>query len=195
MPASLVLVIEDHALFRAGLSLAIKTLSHIDVLEAVNVEQALAYNITPALVLMDVELTGMNGLDAIAIVAKQWPSAGIIMLSAHDSNENKIQATTAGAVAFLSKSDSADMILAAIGKAVNHITADMSQTDPKIVFSERQLEVLRLMANGMSNKAIGNVLNISENTVRWHVRALLGTLNASTRTEATFAALRLGVIT
>jgi DNA-binding NarL/FixJ family response regulator len=195
MPASLVLVIEDHALFRAGLSLAIKTLSHIDVLEAVNVEQALAYNITPALVLMDVELTGMNGLDAIAIVAKQWPSAGIIMLSAHDSNENKIQATTAGAVAFLSKSDSADMILAAIGKAVNHITADMSQTAPKIVFSERQLEVLRLMANGMSNKAIGNVLNISENTVRWHVRALLGTLNASTRTEATFAALRLGVIT
>lgn len=198
MSLPLILVIEDHDLFKAGLTMALNTLQHIDIIETASIEQAMDYRACPDVILLDVQLNGMNGLDGIHMVRKKWPAAAVVMLSAHDSHANHEQALAAGAFAFLSKANATDMILSTVRRALiaTGITlADTAHQDSDITaLSERQIEVLKLLAKGMSNKVIGNLLGVSENTIRWHVRILLRALHVSTRAEATSAAHRLGLI-
>lgn len=199
MSQPLILVIEDHALFMVGLTTALHSLAGVDIVETNSIEQATGYTLSPNIILLDVQLSGISGLDGITLIRDKWPAAAIVMLSAHDSHANRTQALSQGVFAFLSKADSTDTILTTVRKALQTtgITLPVPDQQPspqEVALSERQIEVLRLLAKGMSNKAIGNILGVSENTIRWHVRSLLQALNVSTRAEATYAATRLGLI-
>lgn len=195
------LTIEDHALFRAGLVTALSSLHDLDISEAVSVEAALKLPIVPTLILLDIQLSGMSGLDGMTRLRQQWPDANIILISAHDSYANAQAALKCGAIAFLSKSDTTKTILATVTNALaqdptNRTISPLIQTrltnTPKL--SDRQLEVMQLLAQGFSNKTIGRMLSISENTIRWHVCTIISALQVSSRTEAVFVARKLGLL-
>lgn len=195
------LVIEDHAIYRAGLISVIEHIAFTRVTSAGSVEQALATNIVPDLILLDIKLNGMDGLKGISALRLQWPGTKIIIISANDSYTNAQTALELGATAFLSKSDTTETILSVVTNALdNPLTSNVmspalqhriAQT-PKL--STRQIDVLQLMAKGHSNKTIGQMLHISENTARWHVCTMISILQVSSRTEAVFTARELGLL-
>lgn len=195
------IVIEDHAIFRAGLISLVENLSDVSIAEAASVEAALASAIVPHLILLDIQLSGMSGLEGMVDLRQRWPDVSIIVISANDSYANAQAALRAGASAFLSKSDASQTISSVISKALDNRLADkhISTTVQKRVemlpkLTERQIEVMQLLAQGYSNKTIGQMLHISENTIRWHVCAMISALQVSSRTEAVFVARNLGLV-
>jgi len=195
------LVIEDHAIYRTGLISVIENISHTSITEVCTVEQALASGTVPDLILLDIQLNGMNGLKGMAELYRQWPDTKIIIISANDSYTNAQTALESGAMAFLSKSDTTETILAVVTSVLDNPQADrmispmiQSRVAKAPKLSSRQIDVLQLMAKGHSNKIIGQMLNISENTARWHVCAMISVLQVSSRTEAVFTARELGLL-
>lgn len=201
-----ILLIDDHALFRCGLRMVLTTgIPDAVVAEAASLEEAMRGPIEePALVLLDIQLHGLNGLEGIALVKRKWPGAAVVILSSDAGTHNVRQARERGAVAFVSKADTADNILSIIdqlrrGQPVLAFPDRMSaQSDDGEASQQRltprQCEVLDLLCQGLSNKVIGRRLNLSENTVRGHVQAVLAALQVSSRSEAGFAARRRGLV-
>lgn len=163
-------------------------------------------NLAVNLILLDIKLQGLNGLDGSALLKRKWPDSPIIVISADDSPETMRLALDRGACDFISKGNSADEILRIISKVFNDdgndsmttataaaVSADA--TNHKPLFTPRQYEVLDLLCKGLTNKMIGRQLALSENTVRCHVQVLLAELKASNRSEAAFAARRMGLVT
>ncbi|TFZ07765.1 response regulator [Ramlibacter humi] len=210
MPASpLILLLDDHTLFRSGLRMVLAAgIERLQVLEAASLDQALALDGTPQLLLVDVQLPGLNGLEAIAPLRRRWPRAAVVMLSSHTEPEKVKLALERGAAAYVSKADSAERILAVVvpllrgeslaaeagtpAALVAGLQAEPAATPPRL--TPRQCEVLNLMCQGLSNKVIGRRMSLSENTVRGHVQAILAALQVSSRSEAAFVARRLGLI-
>ena len=156
--------------------------------------------------LLDVQLQGLNGLEGIAQVRRRWPDAPVVMLSSHAEPRTVRLALQRGAAAFVSKADTADTIVSVVsallkGEAVATTAGGFADTQGAVLANDaqtqgltpRQFEVLGLICEGLSNKVIGRKLNLSENTVRGHVQATLGTLGVSSRSEAAFAARRMGL--
>ena len=196
------MLIDDHVLFRTGMRLILGDgpLPLGEPLEAGSIAEALTTPHAIDVVLLDVELPGISGIDGLALIKRRWPHAAIVMLTANDDPERMRQAMQRGAHAFVSKTASAEHIrrivqqalagkLQLVATALPHAAAQ-----PGAAMSARQLDVLALMCEGMSNKAIANRLFLSENTVRNHVVAVLRHFDASTRTEAVTIAQRTGVI-
>ena len=196
------MLIDDHVLFRTGMRLILGDgpLPLGEPLEAGSIAEALTTPHAIDVVLLDVELPGISGMDGLALIKRRWPQAAIVMLTANDDPERMRQAMQRGAHAFVSKTASAEHIrrvvqqalagkLQLVATALPHAAAQ-----PGTAMSARQLDVLALMCEGMSNKAIANRLFLSENTVRNHVVAVLRHFDASTRTEAVTSAQRTGVI-
>lgn len=195
------LLIEDHSIYRAGLIAVISESVSACIHEASNVEKALEMDIDPEVIFLDIQLEGMSGIQGISQLMKRWPGAKIIMISANDSYVNTQSALDFGAKAFLSKSDTAENILKVFNNVLFGSDSDYILSSnlknkissaPKL--SARQMDVLNLMAKGYSNKTIGKMLHISENTARWHVCAMNSILQVSSRTEAVFAARQLGLL-
>ncbi len=197
-----ILLIDDHAMFRSGMAMVLRSgISNIDVFEAGSLEEAMRSPIeAPAILLLDIQLQGLNGLECIAILQRKWPQVSIIMLSADATPATMRLAMERGAAAFVSKADTATNILAVIEQLLRKEPAagtpgGISGTTPSEPhLTPRQCEVLDLLCQGLPNKTIGKRLGLSENTVRGHVQALLSFLQVSSRSEAAFAARRSGLV-
>jgi DNA-binding NarL/FixJ family response regulator len=200
-----ILLIDDHALFRCGLRMVLAAgIADVEVAEAASLEEAMRAPMeNPALVLLDIQLHGLNGLEGIALVKRRWPEAAVVILSSDFAHHNVRLALERGALAFVSKAEPADKILAVIDQlrrglpvaAASPALVPASEGDgSRQLLTPRQSEVLDLMCQGLSNKVIGRRLNLSENTVRGHVQAVLAALQVSSRSEAGFAARRRGLV-
>jgi two-component system NarL family response regulator len=208
-----VLIADDHELFRHGLEQALGTEADIEVVgEASNGEEAAerAAALAPDVVLMDVRMPGVNGVEAAAQIRDVRPDARIVMLTSSDDERDLFAAVRAGASSYLLKRVSIDDLAEAIRAAHR----GEGRIDPTLVptllrefaalsqrydddaeggerrLTEREIEVLRLVARGMSNKEIASELVIAENTAKNHVRNILEKLRLRSRTEAATYAVR-----
>lgn len=196
------LLIDDHAMFRSGLAVLLRSsLANLEVMEAGSLDESLHGTMAaPDVVLLDILLRGLNGLDGIELLKRQWPKVPIIMVSSDAEPGTVRLALQRGASAFISKEKSADSILALVKQVLEprlpqHDDAPAAMTTGQGArLTPRQLEVLDLLCQGLPNKAIGRKLDLSENTVRWHVQAILVHLNVTNRSEAAFAARSQGLI-
>jgi DNA-binding NarL/FixJ family response regulator len=200
-----VLLIDDHALFRSGLSMVLRSgIADVQIVEAASLEQVMRDSIeAPAVVLLDIQLLGLNGLEGINLLKRKWPHVPIIMLSSDATPKTVKLALERGASAFVSKADTADNILALIGHVLRgqpmaspHLSAELqggqNMAQPRL--TPRQCEVLDLLCQGLANKVIARRLDVSENTVRGHVQAILAFMQVSSRSEAVFEARHRGLV-
>jgi DNA-binding NarL/FixJ family response regulator len=205
MSPAKILLIDDHVLFRTGLRMVLNaSIENLQMEEAGSLEEA-TRTITepPRVVLLDIKLQGLNGLDGIALLNHKWPQAAVVVLSSDAASSTVRSALARGAVAFVSKADPAERILAVIrellcGRSVTAIAHSEAAGDGSVLtrqrLTPRQCEVLDLLCRGLSNRVIAQHLNLSEHTVRGHVQALLAALHVSSRSEAGYAARRLGLV-
>ncbi|GKS98310.1 response regulator transcription factor [Acidovorax sp. SUPP3434] len=199
-----ILLIDDHSLFRAGIAMVLANgIPQVQILEAASLEQALGLQqISPALILLDVQLHGMNGLEGISLLRQKWPPTRVVMVSAYDMPDRIEQARERGAVGFISKTAQPERLLLSVKDLLPHFSTsnDSVMMSPRgqvayqLALTPRQQEVLNLLGEGLSNKMIGRRLHLSEHTVRGHVQATLGVLAVSSRAEAVFVARRKGLI-
>ncbi|MFN9476612.1 response regulator [Acidovorax sp.] len=204
MPASL-LLIDDHTLFRTGLRLIVQDHPAVgSIAEAGSIADACA--LAPAavdLVLLDIQLPGMSGLDGLRLLRQSYPSARIVLVSASIAPDAVYEARSRGADGFLPKSASGEDILEAISISLsgqpcfppNSGNAATVRAPAAPTLTARQLEVLSLLCTGKPNKVIARHLGLSENTVRVHVAAIFAQLGVNSRSAALLAAQRLGLST
>ena len=168
------------------------------IFEAGSLEDALQLPLEhPSVILLDVQLHGVNGIDGMSLLKRKWSDVPIIILSADASDATQREAAMQGAYAFVSKSDSAEHILAAIDGVLDAASlqpGSILTSSEKSALTPRQLEVLDLLSQGLTNKAIARRLDLSENTVRTHVQGILQALGVDNRSEAAFSARRRGLI-
>lgn len=205
MPPTSILLVDDHALFRSGMRLVLLAgMANVEVLEAASLEQALrTVTSPPALVLLDIQLQGVNGLEGLGLFKQRWPGVPLVMLSSAAEPETIRLALSRGAAAFVSKADTAEKIIKVIEQVLSgglpDASGDMARNTPaydapRPRLTPRQCEVLDLLCEGLSNKVIARRLELSEFTVRGHVQAVLGLLGVSSRSQVMFAARRSGLI-
>jgi two-component system NarL family response regulator len=208
-----VLIADDQALFRRGLNVVLHTEDQIEVVaEAENGEEAIAKaeEFAPDVVLMDVRMPRVNGIEAARLIRDRVPSTKILMLTVSDEEDDLFEAIKAGANGYLLKEISVEEVAEAIravmqhqslispsmaSKLLNEFNAMSKRVDEKQQFpapalTSRELEVLKLVAKGMSNREIADDLYISENTVKNHVRNILEKLHLHSRMEAVIYAVR-----
>ena len=208
-----VVICDDHALFRRGLAMVLEEEPGMVVVgeaEDGDAAVAAAEELAPDVVLMDVRMPKRSGIDATRAIAESVPSARIIMLTVSDEEEDLYEAIKAGAAGYLLKEVSIEEVAGAIRSVVSGqslITPSMAskllaeftnlskraeqrQAVPTPRLTSRELEVLKLVAQGMSNKEIASELYISENTVKNHVRNILEKLHLHSRMEAVMYAVR-----
>jgi DNA-binding NarL/FixJ family response regulator len=199
-----ILVSEDHLIARAGMSAIVNAQQDMVVVaEAINGAEALALyrQHRPDLILMDMWMPVMNGFEAVAAIRAEFPDARVIGLSTFGGDEDIRRALLAGAKAFLTKDAPHEELIGAI-RAVHagrqYLPASVAATlAAKIVgpdLSAREIEVLRLLAKGLSNKEIAYELRIVEDTAKNHVKSILRKLDAHDRTQAATQAIRRGII-
>jgi DNA-binding NarL/FixJ family response regulator len=202
MKTTSILLIDDHALFRAGLRMVLAhDIADTAFFEAVSLEDALS-NAPHHLdvVLLDIHLNslnGLSGLDGIAPVNRKWPLAPILILSAQDEPETVALALMRGAAGFVSKAEPPENIVGAINRVLRgefSLQYPATINTPPRCLTPRQYEVLVFLHQGLSNKLIARELSVSENTVRRHVQDVLEFFGVVNRSEAVFAARRLGLI-
>jgi DNA-binding NarL/FixJ family response regulator len=199
-----VFLVDDHTLFRQGMRALLQLGDGIEVVgEAADGLAALETfdDLKPDLTLMDLRMPRMGGVDTIEALRKKQPSSRFIVLTTYDGDEDIFRALQAGAQGYLLKDVGGEALLAAI-KTVHAgrmcIPPELAQralvratsTD----LTDRELEVLRLIADGKSNKEIGVALDISENTVKGHVMRLFDKLGVTSRTQAALIALDRGLV-
>lgn len=200
-----VLIADDHPVVREGLAAMVNRQLDMQVVaEApdghVAVEQFLLHR--PDVALLDIRMPHLDGIAAMQAILFQIPGARILLISAYDCDEQIYQGFKAGAKGYLSKDIHREDLLETIRKIHNGITyilptvaAKLAECVARSTLSVRELEVLRLMAVGKSNKEIGVSLFITEGTVKLHVSHLLKKLKATGRTEAINLALIHGIVT
>lgn len=194
------LLIDDHTLFRAGLAMLLSSHPLLgELIEAGSIAEVRPLQRDDVrLIMLDICLPGLNGLDGIGLLRRQFPSAAVLILSGVDDPDGRSQARAKGADGFLSKAANAEQIGEAIGRLLagdqcwGDECAAVGQSAASL--TNRQLEVLALMCEGRSNKAIARELDLAENTVRVHVSAILASLGVSSRTEAAMAARQQGIV-
>ena len=197
-----ILIAEDHIIARAGVQAIVNAQPDMIIVdEAGNGEQALALyrRHHPDVVLMDMRMPVMNGFTALSELRREFPDARVVALSTFGGDEDIRRALNAGAQAYLTKDVLPDELITAI-RAVHAgerylpelVLATLAAEVPRL--SERELEVLRLVAQGLSNKRIAYVLNIAEDTAKNHVKSILKKLGADDRTQAATEAIQRGII-
>jgi two-component system NarL family response regulator len=199
-----IMVVDDHFVVRMGLVGSINIEPDMIVeIETSNGQQAVAdfRRHRPDIVLMDLKLPDMSGVEATSIICKEFPDASIIMLSTHDGEEDIYQSFQAGARTYLLKTAAREELIRTI-RAVHAgercispaIGARLAERMTHTELTSRELEVLKLIAAGKSNKEIGVDLQIAEVTVKLHVGHILTKLKVSDRTQAATTALRRGIL-
>jgi DNA-binding NarL/FixJ family response regulator len=203
-PGCRILVVEDQYFFRLALRTTIESRPDMQlVAETDKGEEALELcrRYKPDVVLMDLRLPGISGFEAIERIHRELPGIGILVLSNYEGNEDVHRALSSGALAYLTKDAEAQLLIDAIlsvraGRRFvpPSIGALLAERVPGAELTTRELDVLRLLATGRSNREVGEQLNISENTVRIHVSRILNKLGVTDRTQAVLLALQRGLI-
>ena len=199
-----ILTADDHPLIRAGLAAVLGSQSGLQVVaEAANGEEAIeAYaRLHPDIVLMDLRMPVMDGLTATRAILADDPNARIIVLTTYDGDEDIHRALAAGARGYLLKDMLRTELLGVI-RAVHRgqrgipapVAARLAEHTPRIGLTPRELEVLRLVADGLSNAQVGERIGRTEGTVKVHLKNILQKLDVKDRTEAVTTALRRGFI-
>jgi len=208
-----VVIVDDHFVVREGVRALFETQPDISIVgEAASGEAAvrLCADYAPDVVLMDLLMPGLNGVEATRQIKQVSPRSQVIVLTSYHEDEHILPAVRAGALSYLLKEAGPDELLAAVQKAARgettihpRVAAKMMRTlqgaeakdeNPFDDLSKRELEVLRLIAEGLSNAAIGEALFISEKTVKSHVGNILSKLHLADRTQAAVYAWRRGLV-
>jgi len=209
-----VLVVDDHALFRRGLVLVLQSEEGIELVgEAEDglAGLARATELAPDVVLMDVRMPNMSGIEATRRLAEEVPTARVVMLTVSDEEGDLYEAIKAGATGYLLKEISIEEVADAVRAVMQGQTLISPSMASKLIvefaslarraenerdrvpaprLTERELEVLKAVAQGLTNREIGEQLHISENTVKNHVRNILEKLHLHSRMEAVLYAVK-----
>lgn len=198
-----ILIVDDHPVVRAGLTSMLGTQPGIQVVgSASSGREALALTgeLVPDIMLLDLRMPGMNGIETMRAVANRGSETRIIVLTNFETDEDIYSAVRAGAQGYLLKNTSQQEMLEAIRLVVNHkryfpphIAARLAERMARAELTPREGEVLPLLAKGLTNKQIGKALSISDKTARNHVNSILEKLNAGDRTEAVITAIQQGL--
>ncbi|WP_238525528.1 MULTISPECIES: response regulator transcription factor [Acidobacterium] len=199
-----ILVVDDHHIVRQGLVALLNTLPGFEVIaEAGDGVEAIALHREhqPDITIMDLRLPRMNGVEAITRIREESPGARIVVLTTFDGDEDIYRALQAGARGYLLKGMDADDLTAAIrsvhaGKSrIPTVVAErLAERMSGSELTARELDVLRLIVQGRSNREIAADLHISEATVKTHINNLLSKLGVSDRTQAATTALQRGLV-
>jgi DNA-binding NarL/FixJ family response regulator len=199
-----VLVVDDHPPMRMGLVALIKSQPGMDVIaEASDGEEAIEVyeDVRPDVVLMDLRMPGMGGVDAIITLRKKHPDARVIVLSTYDLDEDIHRAIQSGAKSYLLKDMSIEDIAGTI-RAVfagdaslpRQVAERLTERSQREQLTERERDVLESLVKGRSNKEIAASLCISEDTVKSHLKTLFAKLRVHDRTGAAVEAIRHGIV-
>ncbi len=208
------LIVDDQVLVCEGLRAILSTVPEIEVIGvahdgAAAIEKVAALH--PDLVMMDLKMPGMNGIHATRAIRERWPAIYVLVLTTYDADEWVFDAIRAGAAGYLLKDSGREEITAAIkgtvaggthintnvaGKLFAHVRSGSSQPDSSIIegLSEREIAVLRLLAQGHSNAIIAERLFLAEGTVRNYVSTIFSKLGVTDRTQAAALAWRHGLV-
>jgi DNA-binding NarL/FixJ family response regulator len=205
-----VLICDDHRIVREGLRQFVAGVPGVDKVEtAASGEEVLARypHEHPDLVLMDVRMPGLGGLETTRRLVAQYPEAKVIMLTAADDRDQVAAAVSSGARGYLLKDVSHEELCAAVAHALDGIDLvepslrralatreTVRSTPPQAQLTERELQVLTGMSQGKSNSAIGRELYLSEDTVKTHARRLFRKLGVNDRAQAVALGFRRGLV-
>jgi len=203
-----VLIVDDHPVVREGLRAVLEDTKEMQVVgEAGSAEEALSSveGALPDIVLLDLELPGMNGVDAIPRFADAASHPRVIILTAYDTEERVLAALKAGAVGYVLKGAPAGEIAQAIRavagggsyltpRVAARVVAQVNAPRRSGLLSARERQVLRLVARGRSNKQIARDLAITERTVKFHMTSIFNKLGADNRAQAIAIAAQRGLL-
>jgi DNA-binding NarL/FixJ family response regulator len=219
---SRIVVVDDHPLFRSALLRVLESQANLEVVgEAGDGEEAVEVCrlSRPELVLMDVMMPGMDGLQATRVIKSEFPLTVVLILTAFEDPDYLARALRAGAAGYVLKSAPIARIIDAVGKALTgelpldgdvaarllmrlmeetpqeEMVPEREESLPRYSLSPRETEVLRLMAQGFTNQQISRTLFVSVSTVKKHVRSVISKLGVSDRTQAAVKAVELGMLT
>lgn len=200
-----ILSVDDHPLLRAGIAFVLQGEADMVLVgEATNGREALesfrAHR--PDVTLMDLQMPVMDGIDAIIAIRSEFPKARIIVLTTYKGDVQAFRAFKAGAAGYLLKSMLREELLSTI-RIINagqrrippEIAAELAEHVTEDALSEREIEILRLVSNGTSNKMIASQLELTEPTVKSHMKNILSKLGANDRTHAVTIATKRGFLT
>ena len=207
------LLVDDHPVVRYGVKHILDAEPDIEVVGDLDgmrgIEEALS-TLEPDVILLDLELGDIQGVDALRQVREIAPTLKVIVYTSHDEEEYIIQAAELGVDGYLLKGSPKEEIVGAVrsvneggsaieskvaAKLMSHMTKRSAKAkQPVVEFSKREKQVLELLAGGKTNRDIGATWFISESTVKFHVHAILSKLDATNRTEAVSMAVQQGVI-
>ncbi|HEY8744901.1 MAG TPA: response regulator transcription factor [Chloroflexota bacterium] len=207
-----VFIADDHPLVREGTRQILEQHADLQVIgEAERGDRAveLIAQVQPHVVLLDVRLPGLSGIEASARIVRSWPEIKVLLLSAYDDEDYLLAALQAGAAGYLLKTAPSTEVIAAVRAAHRGETVLSSAVARKVAqywqrgapsegpsrLSAREIEVLRLLAHGCCNKEIATELRLSGRTVEGHVGNLFGKLGVTSRTEAVLHALQHRLLT
>jgi len=216
-PPIRILIVDDQSLFRAGLHTLLDVQPEFEVVgEAENGEEALrlAVQLQPAVVLMDLRMPVMDGAAATRHLHELLPGCHVLVLTTFDDDEDVFEGLRAGAVGYLLKDASSDKLFEAIRSAArgeyflqpsitSKVMAEFARLSREArrqpegllePLSEREMEILRLLAQGLSNRVIAGQLVIAEGTVKNHVTSILAKMDARDRLQAVLKAKSLGLL-
>lgn len=199
-----VLVVDDHPPMRMGLVALIKSQAGMDVIaEAADGEEAIEVyeDVHPDVVLMDLRMPGMGGVEAILAIRKKDPAARVIVLSTYDLDEDIHRALQSGAKSYLLKDMPIEEIAGTIREVYagdaslpRNVAARLTERSERQQLTERERDVLEALIKGRSNKEIASSLCISEDTVKSHLKTLFAKLRVRDRTGAAVEAIRHGIV-
>ena len=199
-----ILCVDDHPLVRDGISFGIQLQKDMELVgEAANGEEAVARfrRLRPDVTLMDIQMPGMNGIAAIEAIRAEDPQAKIVVLTTYAGDVQATRALRAGAVGYLLKS----MLRTDLMNTIRDVHAGRRRIPPEIAaglaehlgaedLTLREVQVLRSVASGHSNKLVADELLISDDTVKGHMKSIMGKLGANDRTHAVLIAMRRGFL-
>ena len=203
-----ILIADDHSVVRQGLKMFLGLDADFEVVaEAANGAEALrlAHEHKPDVVLMDLLMPVMDGITATAAIRRELPETEVVALTSVLEDASVIGAVRAGAIGYLLKDTESDELRRAIKaaaagqvqlspQAAARLMREVRAPESPEVLTERELEVLRMLAQGQSNKEIARSLVIGEKTVKTHVSSILGKLGVPSRTQAALYAVRIGLV-
>lgn len=207
-PTIRVLLVDDHTVVRRGLRLAFDLEKDLEVVgEAANGQEAIARvaELLPNVVVMDLLMPVMNGVDATRAIRRLHPEVEVVALTSVLEDRLVVDVVEAGAAGYMLKETRPDDLFEAVRaaargevrldpRAQQRLVREMRANDTREALTERELEVLKLLAAGATNKAIAQRLDIAEATVKSHVSNLLSKLDLKSRTQAALYAMREGLV-